>query len=120
MRRPPPLTFSSARVRTPEATRFEVQGGTGRIELRGGLSAGSAGWELSAAARWHRRVINVYVTARQAEPNPARDVEDHGYVATLEVPPGWYHLRLNHVYIFADSVTPTPGLAIYERSVWVR
>jgi hypothetical protein len=120
MRRPPPLSFTSAVLSEVSERCFEVRGGEGRIELRGSLSAGSAGWELSASARWYRKVINVYVTARQVDERSGEAIEDHGYAATLEVPPGRYHLRLNHIYLFATGHPPTSGLPMYERGVWVK
>lgn len=121
VRRNPELSFSAVRAdRSSRPGIFSAVGGEGRIELQGTLSAGSPGWRLSATASRHRNMVDLYVTARQDEPPQASGLEDFDYEAVIEMPPGLYHLRLKHIYIFPGARAVPSGLRVFQRSVRVR
>ncbi len=119
--RRPNVDFSSTKVnRSRDPLVFAATGGFGCVQFRGGLSAGRAGWSLSARVDRFRRTLRLWVTARQVDATNEYDVEDHDYFATIgEVPPGRYRLLVSHVYVPWEEEVAMSGIDIFERYVVV-
>src|SRR5262245_25359020 len=101
-------------------SRFDVTGGEGQVVVRGELSAGRVGWSLSGRVRRHRRMLHLWVTARQVDATDGWEVEDHRYVATLgDLPPGRYRLRVSHVYIPWGQENDYPIPEVFDQTVMV-
>ncbi len=115
-----PLDFLALRLDAPPGPpAFEVEGGAHTVVVRGRLSAGSTGWQLSANASRHRRRITLHVLAQRRAGLPG-GVEDHAYVATLrDVPPGRYRVRLQHVFSAPELGGLREGLSPAELTVQV-
>lgn len=98
-----------------------VAGGERRIVVQGSLSAGRAGWRLSATALRHRRRILLQVVALPADDHIDYGLEDFAYEAELlDVPPGRYRVRINHIYHAVRLGLPPDALTRGEFSVEVK
>jgi hypothetical protein len=115
----PRVSFTAIRLDDTGSPTFEVSPGVGGLRLRGGLSAGSTGWTLTARARRYRRTLTVHVTARLLAPeSSAAGVEDHHYELVLaDLAPVRYRLRVNHVFLLPGDPAPSTLLPVFECSV---
>lgn len=111
---------SRQRARSDDGS-LTVVGGEGCIFVRGSLSAGRSGWRLNATALRHRRRILFQVVALPADDHIDYGLEDFAYeAALLNVPPGRYRLRVNHIYYAARLGLQPDALTRGEFSVEVK
>ena len=88
-----------------------------RISIRGGLSAGSLGWVLSANVSCRRRTVTLNIIATHEGQRARPGVEDHNYEAMIYgLKAGRYALRVNHVWSSKAPDGSSHSVLVYDEN----